>query len=53
MAQNSQIVRAKEKLKLSHGGSSQIQAPGVNQRTKALRHDSQLVSGLTHGRALN
>ena len=33
-----QIVRAKETLKLGHvGGPSQIQAPGIHQRMKALR----------------
>ena len=37
MAHDSQIVRAKEILKLSHGGSSQSQASGTKQRMKALR----------------
>ena len=36
MAHDSQIVRAKENLKSSHGGSSQRQAPGTNPRTKAM-----------------
>ena len=34
MAHDSQIVRAKENLKLSHGGPSQRQASGTNQRIK-------------------
>ena len=33
----SQIVRAKEHLKLSDSGDSQIQASGTNQTIKALR----------------
>ena len=37
MIRDSQIVRAKENLKLSYGGLSQRQAPGTNQRIKALR----------------
>ena len=36
-AHDSQIVRAKENLKLSYGGPSQRQASGTNQRIKALR----------------
>ena len=36
-AHDSQIVRAKENLKLSWGGPSQGQASGTNQRIKALR----------------
>ena len=34
---DSQIVRAKENLKLSYGGHSQKQASGTNQRMIALR----------------
>ena len=34
---DSQIVRAKENLKLSNDGPSQRQASGTNQRVKALR----------------
>ena len=37
-AHDSQIVRAKENLKLSYDGSSQRQASGNNQQIKALRH---------------
>ena len=37
MTHDSQIVRAKENFKLSHGGPSQRQASGFNQRIKALR----------------
>ena len=36
-AHDSQIVRAKENLKLSYGGPNQRQASGTNQRIKALR----------------
>ena len=32
-----QIVRAKENIKLSYGGPSQRQASGTNQRIKVLR----------------
>ena len=42
-AQDSQIVRAKENLKLSYGGPSQRQASGTNQRIKALRQGRHLV----------
>ena len=37
MAHDSQIVRAKENLKLSHGGPSYSQASGTNPPIKALR----------------
>ena len=37
MADDSQIVRAKEYPKLSHGGPSQIQTSCTNQRITALR----------------
>ena len=37
-ANHSQIVRAQENLKLSYGGPSQRQAPGTNQRIKALSY---------------
>ena len=36
-AHDSQIVRAKENLKLSYGGASQRQVSGTNQRIKTLR----------------
>ena len=36
---DSQIVRAKENLKLSYGGPSQQQASDTNQRIKAFRQD--------------
>ena len=42
-AQDSQIVRAKENLKLSYGGPRQRQASGTNQRIKALRQGRHLV----------
>ena len=38
-AHDSQIVRAKENLKLSYGGPGQGQATGLNQRIKALRQN--------------
>ena len=38
MAHDSQIVRAKENLKLSYGGPSQRQVSGTNRRIKALRY---------------
>ena len=37
MAHDSQIVRAKENIKLSYGGPGYRQASGTNQRIKALR----------------
>ena len=37
MAQDSQIVRAKENLKLSHDGPSYSQASGTNPPIKTLR----------------
>ena len=40
LAHDTQIVRAKENLKLSYGGPSQRQASGTNQRIKALRQGS-------------
>ena len=42
-AHDSQIVRAKENLKLSHGGSSYRQASGTNSRLKALRQSRHRV----------
>ena len=47
---DSQIVRAKENLKLSHGGPSYSQSPGTNPLIKALRQSQ--VWGLTHRRAI-
>ena len=41
MAHDSQIVRAKENLKLSDGGPSQRQASVTNQLIKALRQRRQ------------
>ena len=38
-AHDSQIVRAKDTLKLSYGGPSQLHASGTKQRIKALRQD--------------
>ena len=43
-AHDSQIVRAKEKLKLSYGGPSQRQASCTNQRIKALRRFAGKIS---------
>ena len=42
-AHDSQIVRAKENLKLSHGGSSYRLASGTNKRIKALRQSRHRV----------
>ena len=50
-AYDSQIVRAKENLKLSHGGSSYRLASGTNTPIKALRQSHHRVWGLTHRRA--
>ena len=52
MAHDSQIIRAKENLKLSHGGSSYRKASGTNPPLKALRQSSHRVWGLTHRRAI-
>ena len=43
MAHDSQIVRAKENLKLSHGGSSYRKASGTNPPIKALRQSHHRV----------
>ena len=50
-AHDSQIVRAKENLKLSSGGSSYSQASGTNPPIKALRQSRHWVWGLTQRRA--
>ena len=50
-AHDSQIVRAKGNLKLSHGGSSYIFASGNNPSIKALRQSRHRVCGLIHRRA--
>ena len=42
-AHDSQIVRAKENLKLSHGGSSYRKASGTNPLIKALRQSRHRV----------
>ena len=42
-AHDSQIVRAKENLKLSHGGPSQRQVSATNQPIKASRQDHHCV----------
>ena len=47
-AHDSQIVRAKENLKLSHGGSSYRKASGTNPPIKALRQSRHRIWGLTH-----
>ena len=49
---DSQIVRAKENLKLSHGGSSYRTASDTNPPIKALRQSHHRVWGLTHRRAI-
>ena len=40
---DSQLVRAKENLKLRHGGPRQRQASGTNRQIKALRQSRHLV----------
>ena len=51
-AHDSQIVRAKENLKLSHVGPSYSQASGTNPPIKNLRQSRHWVWGLTHRRAI-
>ena len=51
-APDSKIVRAKENLKLSHGGSRYRLASGTNPPIKALRQSRHGVWGLTHRRAI-
>ena len=51
-AHDAQIIRAKENLKLSYGGSSQRQALNTNQLIQALRQDHLEVWGLSHLRAI-
>ena len=48
MAHDSQMVWAKENLKLSHGGSSYRKAAGTNPPLKALRESRHWVWGLTN-----
>ena len=52
MARDSQIVRAKENPKLSHGGLRYTHASGTNPPIKALRQSRHCVSGLAHRRAI-
>ena len=52
MAHDSQIIRAKENLKLSHSGFIYRYASGTNPPIKALRQSRQRVWGLTHRRAI-
>ena len=52
MVCDSQIVRAKENLKLSYSGPSQRQASDTNQQIKAFRQGCHWVWGLTHRRAI-
>ena len=52
MAHDSQIVRANENLKLSHGRSSYSQQSGTNPPIKALRLSRHWVWGLLHRRAI-
>ena len=51
-AHDSQIVKAKENLKWSHGGPSYSQASGTNPLIKALSQRCHWVWGLTHRRAI-
>ena len=48
----SQIVRAKENYKLSHGELSYSQTSGTNPPMKALRQSRHWVWGLTHRREI-
>ena len=48
----SQIARAKETLKLSHGGPGKRQASDINQPIKTLRQCRHLAKGLIHRRAM-
>ena len=52
MTHHSQIVSAKENLKLSYDGPSQRQGLGTNQQIKTLRQSCHWVWGLTHHRAI-
>ena len=52
MAHGSQIVRAKESLKLSYSVSSYSQASGSNPPIKDLRQSRHWVWGLTNHRAI-
>ena len=51
-AHDSQIVRAKEKLKMSHGGPSYRKASGTNPPIKVLRQSHHWVWGMTHRHAI-
>ena len=51
-AHDSQIVRAKENLKLNHGGPSYSQISGTNPPIKALHQWRHWVWGLTYRRAI-
>ena len=52
MAHDSQIVRANENLRLSHGGPNYSQASGTNPPVKALRQSRHWVWGLTQRRPI-
>ena len=52
MAHDSQIVRAKENLKLRNGGPIYSQASGTNPAIKALRQSRHWVLDLIHRRAI-
>ena len=51
-AHDSQIVEAKENLKLSHGGPSYSQALATKPPIKALRQSCHWVRGLANRRAI-
>ena len=51
-AHDSQIVRDKENIKLSHGGPSYRSAPGTNPPIKALCQSRHTVWGQTHRHAI-
>ena len=52
MADDSQIVRANNNLKLSYGWPSKRKTLGINKRIKALRQGRIWIWGLTHRRAI-
>ena len=52
MIHESQIVKDKESLAMSHGAFSQKQGPGFNPQITGLRMGLSWVSGLTHRRAI-
>ena len=52
-AHDTQIVRAKENLKLSYGGPSQRKASGINHRIKALHYQKLYIYTPKYKKAFN